>query len=294
MYPETELSRLQSYALRVLVDPRVIRGHWRAILDIDTLRTYLHDIQSPCRVTLLLPAPPIGELDDEYRLMEKIGVEVLPTATIVTSVATTAFPEGSAPEGAVALASNAQIGDADIIVSEALAGDQETVKRIRALHIELVGIDGAKRSCEVFVRGHEVPWSFSYPAWRIPWTPFYAMVDADIRAMEDFRSLAIRKGVSPEGQEFIRSLALNRWSAIAYTRDKLLFYVIQRRRAKRTGADQQEFSFELSYHLTTYFLSFWGALDQIGWIVNDLRARFQRYSMAPGWSHKEGVPQAAP
>jgi hypothetical protein len=250
----------------------MIRDHHRAILEINTLQVYLRDIDSPCRVVLLLPAQPTGQLDAEYRFMGEIGVEVLPTATIVTPEATGAFPEGTAPGEAVALASTAQIGKADILVSEALANDQETVKRFKTLHLDLVDVEGAKRDCEVFVRGHEVPWSFSFPAWLLPWTPFYAMVDADIRAMEEFRSLAVRKGISPEAQEFVRSLALNRWSAIAYTRDKLLFYVIQRRRAKREGMEKQEFSFELAYHLTTYFLSFWGALDQISWIVNEICA----------------------
>jgi hypothetical protein len=270
IFPEIESSRLLTYALRLLIDPRTLRDHGRAILDIDTLRTYLRAIDSPCRVVLLLPAQTAGEFEDGYRFMREIGVEVLPTARIVTPAATAAFPEGSTPPEGIALASTAQIGDVDIVVSEALAGDQETLKRFGALQFDLVGIEAAKRRCEVFVRGHEIPWSFSYPVWRMPWTPFYAMVEADIRMMEEFRSLATRKGVSAEVQEFIRSLALNRWSAIAYTRDKLLFYVIQRRRAKREGFERQDFSFELAYHLTTYFLSLWGALDQISWIVNEI------------------------
>src|SRR5207245_3435888 len=58
------------------------------------------------------------------------------------------------------------------------------------------------------------------------------------------------KGVTADVQERIRSLGLNRWSAIAYTRDKLLFYMIQRRRARRHKREKQEFTFELSYHLT--------------------------------------------
>src|SRR5207247_2315145 len=87
-----------------------------------------------------------------------------------------------------------------------------------------------------------------------------------------FRRLAVRKGISPDVQERIRSLGLNRWGAIAYARDKLLFYMIQRRRAKRHKLERQEFTFELTYHLTVYFLLFWGALDQFSWIVNEICA----------------------
>ena len=45
--------------------------------------------------------------------------------------------------------------------------------------------------------------------------------------------------------------------------------MIQRRRAKRHKLEKQEFTFELAYHLTMYFLLFWGAaltvftLDQV-------------------------------
>jgi hypothetical protein len=110
IYPETESSRLQNYTLRVLLDPRMIRDHERAILEINTLQVYLRDIASPCRVVLMLPAQLAGQFDAEYRFMGEIGVEVLPTARIVTPEATAAFPEGPAPAEAVALGSTAQIG----------------------------------------------------------------------------------------------------------------------------------------------------------------------------------------
>jgi hypothetical protein len=85
--PEEQAARLLTYALRLLVDPRTLHDHGRAIRDIDTLGTYLRAIDSPCRVVLLLPAQTAGEFEDEYRFMGEIGVEVLPTARIVTPVA---------------------------------------------------------------------------------------------------------------------------------------------------------------------------------------------------------------
>jgi hypothetical protein len=271
IYPETESSGLVGYTLRVLIDPRMVRDHWRSILDIDTLRIYLRDVESPCRIVLLLPAKrDEPDIDATYESMRGIGVEELPSSVVITPEAATAFPDAPSDSDALALASTALIGDADIVVSEQLANKPECVTRFQKLHIQLASIQLAKQACEVFVRGHEVPWSFRFPAWLMPWTPFYSMVDPDIQAMEQFRALAIRKGVSPEVQERIRSLGLNRWSAIDYTRDKLLFYLIQRRRANRHKLEKQDFTFELSYHLTTYFLLFWGALDQISWIVNEI------------------------
>jgi len=271
IYPETESSGLVSYTLRALIDPRIVRDHWRSILDIDTLRIYLRSVESPCRIVLMLPAKrDEPQIDAAYESMRGLGVEELPSSVVITPEAAAAFPDARADSDALAFASTALIGDADIVVSEKLVGEPECVTRFQKLHIELAGIQRAKHGCEVFVRGHEVPWSFRLPAWLMPWTPFYSMVDPDIQAMEQFRSLAIRKGVSPEVQERTRSLGLNRWSAIAYTRDKLLFYTIQRRRANRHKLEKQDFSFELAYHLTTYFLLFWGALDQISWIVNEI------------------------
>jgi len=208
-------------------------------------------------------------MDEAYAFMRTIDVEELPSSMVIAPEAAAEFPEVSDPE-TLAFASTSWFADADIVISEQMAQRAEVAAGFKKLHMELVDTSGAKNACEVFARGHEVPWSFRLPAWLMPWTPFYSMVDADIQTMEEFRNLAARKGVSPEVQERIRSLRLNRWSAIAYTRDKLLFFMIQRRRAKRHRLEKQDFAFELAYHLTMYFLLFWGALDQISWIVNEI------------------------
>ncbi len=234
IYPETESSELLGYTLRVLLDPRTAQEHARAMLDIDTLRVYLRTIDSPCRIVLLLPARGSDpELDATYEFMRRLGVEELPSSMVVAPEAGTAFPDAPGDSAVLALASTAWFADADVVVAEELASQPENVSGFQKLHIELVDVRKAKQTCEVFVRGHEVPWSFRLPAWLMPWTPFYSMVDSDIHAMEEFRGLAARKGTSPDVQERIRSLGLNRWSAIGYARDKLLFFMIQRRRAKR-------------------------------------------------------------
>jgi hypothetical protein len=227
IYPETESSELLGYTLRVLVDPRTAEEHARAMLDIDTLRVYLRTVDSPCRIVLLLPARGSEpELDTTYEFMRRLDVEELPSSMVVAPEAAAAFPGAPGDSAVLALASTAWFADADVVVSEALASQAENVSGFQKLHIELVDVRKAKQTCEVFVRGHEVPWSFRLPAWLMPWTPFYSMVDADIQAMEELRSLAAKKGTSPDVQERIRSLGLNRWSAIAYTGDKLLFFMI--------------------------------------------------------------------
>ena len=271
IYPETESSRLVSHTLRLLIDPRIIRDHWQLVLEIDTLRIYLRDVESPCKVVFVLPAKRTEpEINAAYEAMRRIGVEELSSSIIITAEAAAEFPEEQGDSDVIAFASTAVIGDVDIVVSHQLAANPIYVRKFQKLHLELAGIDRARQACEVFVRAHEVPWSFRFPAWLMPWTPFYSMVEPDIQSMQKFWALSIQKGVTPEVQERIRSLGLNRWSAIAYTRDKLLFYMIQRRRAKRHKLEKQDFSFELAYYLTSYFLLFWGAMDQISWIVNEI------------------------
>jgi hypothetical protein len=270
MYPELENWGLLNYVLRILLDPQTVQGRERALLDIDTLRRYLRDIKSPCDIALLLPAQTPGQMDDAYRFMGRLGADVLSSASIVVPAASDAFPpDASLPPEALALASTAIVGEADVVVSEELTRHPEVVKRFKDLNLSLVGMEEATRSCETFVRGHEIPWSFARPVWGMPWNTFYVTSDPDIRMTEQLRTLAGQKGVPDSVQEQIRRLGLNRWAAIMYTRDKLLFYLIQRRAAKRRRLSHQNFTFELSYHLTTYFLLFWGALDQVSWIVNE-------------------------
>lgn len=93
MYPEAQSSHLRFSTLRVLVDPASIRKATRALLDIDTLRIYLRDLESPYRIVLMLPADVSSRFSGEYAFMEKIGVDVLPSAQIVVPDAAATFPE---------------------------------------------------------------------------------------------------------------------------------------------------------------------------------------------------------
>ena len=271
VYPESESSELLSHTFRVLLDPQAVCTHERVLLDIDTLRIYLRDISAPCLIHLLVPAQPDQPtLSNEYGFLRRLGVDELPSSLVAAPKVASALSESAIDSDLLALASTASFGDADIVVSEQWVARPEAAAAFQRLNIQLVNFDAATRACEIFVRGYEVPWSFLMPIWRMPWTTFYAMVEQDLRKMEEFRQLAMRKGITPATQERIRSVGLNRWSAIAYARDKLLFYMIQRRRAKRHELERQGFVFELTYHLTSYFLLFWGALDQFSWIVNEV------------------------
>jgi hypothetical protein len=64
--------------------------------------------------------------------------------------------------------------------------------------------------------------------------------------------------------ELLRSLAFNRHAALAYTRDRLLFYVLQRRAVVRNKLERQDFAFELGYSLNFYYLLLWSGLEGPG------------------------------
>jgi hypothetical protein len=61
---------------------------------------------------------------------------------------------------------------------------------------------------------------------------------------------------------------LNRLPNICFTRDRLLFYEMQKRVAERAGWKRQEFNFELSYYLNFYYPLIFGGFDHLALIVN--------------------------
>jgi hypothetical protein len=125
--------------------------------------------------------------------------------------------------------------------------------------------------CEVFVRGHDVPWSFSYKVWFYPWTTFYQFAEqATFKLGMELLHLAANKGTSQTAQEAGRSLVFNRLGDICFTRDRLLFYEIQKAVSKRAGWKRQRFATEIAYHLNFYYLSLFGTFDHAAVFVNAL------------------------
>ena len=244
------MSRLLRYTLRILVDPGTIQSDGRLFNDLNELQFCLKEWDSPCGVSLLFPEYALGNSKAQLSLFRHIRFKGLAVVQNPVPEVMSAFAEAPGTQAEVqALASMAIAGDTDIVFSSQLAAQPEVVSGFRKLHMEVLNEQDVRRSVEVFVRGHEIPWAFGHSIWQWPWTVFYPQIESDISVMEQLRALAGQVGASPELQEYIRSLCLNRWSAIAYTRDKLLFFVIQRRAAKRRGEKLQEFTFELTYYL---------------------------------------------
>jgi hypothetical protein len=137
----------------------------------------------------------------------------------------------------------------------------------RKLNLSIGDWHDAKQGSEIFVRGHDVPWAFSAPGWWHPWNGFYSTVEPPEQLLLLWRSCGL-KGLKGKTVELARSLALNRHPNIAFTRDRLHYYVQQQSFSRRRGFFRQDFSFESSYYLNHYYLLLWGGLDQVCWIVN--------------------------
>lgn len=160
--------------------------------------------------------------------------------------------------------------DADVIVSESTNSDFEMQKKDSQRLITGNAVHAIKQA-EIFVRGHEIPWACDEPAWNMPWGSFYTMCESSGRqAWHTYSSLLPTNSLSAEAKEVLRSLLLNRFISICYTRDKLLFYRQQRSYAKRNGFTKQDYKFEVGYNLTNYYFLFWAGIDQLSLIINDL------------------------
>jgi hypothetical protein len=135
----------------------------------------------------------------------------------------------------------------------------------------LLAVDGdvLKRQCEIFVRGHDLPWAFVDMVWNYPWTTFYMMVEfPTFKAGLAFLEACQKKNIGQDAFETGRMLVYNRFPNLCFTRDRLLFYEMQRRAAKRLGWTRQNFQFEVGYSLEYYYLLIFGGLDSVAVLVN--------------------------
>jgi hypothetical protein len=115
---------------------------------------------------------------------------------------------------------------------------------------------------EWFSRGHDIPWSFRYKSWYAPWTAFYTLAETDtFKAGIETLRLAYQKKAPPDAQETGRILVHNRLPNLCFTRDRLLFFEIQRLATKRKKQKRQQFTFEIAYSLNFYYLLIYGAFD---------------------------------
>ncbi len=246
IHPEIEEGGLLSYESRILIEPKTAESTIPLLVDIGILKEYLKDIDNcPINIKIFVIS------NENTKGYENFEIELV-----------------SKPDDLLVFLKEQNI---DIFTSE----DADILKKLKEekeLNSLPATFEEARKEIEIFVRGHEIPWAMNHPTWYMPWTVFYSMNDELGRKGNEFNEFYAEKfkglGLDPETVEAIRSLTLNRLSNILYTRDKLLFYVQQRRFSKRQEKKRQGFDFEASYYLCHYYLLLWGALDQLARILN--------------------------
>lgn len=246
IYPEIKSSGLLSYELKLLIQPDSLSNTIKLLEEILVLKAYLGDIEGcPIKIKTLMVK---DDNSEKYNLIVDEVVEA----------------SGPRPED---LIKTGELLDVDILATEDPSFKESKPEENSPFFIST--FTNSKKEIEIFVKGHEVPWAFSQPIWAMPWGAFHSMTDElGKKASDLYASKFQRAGLDAETIEIIRSLLLNRLANICYTRDKLLFYVQQRRFAKRKGWDGQDFTFEASYYLCHYYLLLWGAVDQLSRILN--------------------------
>lgn len=230
--------------------------------DLEVLREYLRSIRpSFCGIRVYVPA----DRPDTIAILKGMGILFIP---IDVREATPEILKKVQEKELGAAIQTALSCDADVLVTN----NPDWFPHIEDfMDLGLLIVDsGFLLYCsEIFVRGHDVPWAVAHPVADITWNGFYHFAEPQTLSRGlGFLYAAHKKSVSAEGQEAGRSLIHNRLPNICFTRDRLLFFEMQKRAAQRAGWKRQEFNFEVSYYLNFYYPLIFGGFDQLALIVN--------------------------
>ena len=238
------------------------RHNWADLDEIEALRDYLRSIRpSFCGIRLLVPAVHAGTVEMLGKLEFKFVPVEISNPTAETGKIIGEKELANAVQTALAC-------DADALVV-ANRDWLPYAEEINELGLLLTDTSFLKYYCEIFVRGHDVPWAFALKTWGLTWTGFYQMTEQRTLSVGmDFLYEAQKKKANAEGQETGRSLVHNRLPNICFTRDRLLFYEVQKMAAQRAKWKRQEFAFEIGYYLNFYYPLLYGGFDQIALLVN--------------------------
>jgi hypothetical protein len=235
----------------------------RDLDEIDVLRFYLHSLRpSICAVEFLVPTSHAASIAQ----MRSLNIHFKTIDTVEPT------------DQMQAILEDKQLAEA---TQTALAYDVDTlvvteqywfpyIQVLETLGIFLSDTHLLKHRCELFSRGHDAPWAFAAPVWNMKWTGFYQLSEpSTVNSGLELLQAAQKKNVNLEAQEVGRSLVHNRLPNICFTRDRLLFYEIQKLAAVRRKWNKQQFHFEVAYYLNFYYPLLWGGFDHAALLVNN-------------------------
>jgi hypothetical protein len=264
--PETESTGRAKAQLDVLLClPRVAPDELAMLNSIEILRNYLSSI-SPVRCSINLWVP--DSFSETMKGLAAIGIRFGAVPRASPSVKVKEALGAAAPAEVVEIAGTAIAIDADVVVTSNADWFPYAIE-FGKLDITLANCEVLKRQCEIFVRGHDVPWSFDYIVWFQPWNGFYNLSEQrTFRAGFEFLEHAQKRKLTRDTQDDGRMLVHNRLPNLCFTRDRLLFYDMQQAVSRRQGWERQEFLFEAGYYLNFYYLLLHGGFDHLALVVN--------------------------
>ncbi len=264
--PETESTgRVKAFFDVLLWLPQISPAELTPLDSIEVLRTYLSSINPiRCGINLWIPAAFI----DAQNALASIGIEFgTVEKTSRTTKAETAL-EAGAPQEILEMAGTALSVDADVVVASNPDWYPYAFE-FEKLFTLLADCQILKRQCEIFVRGHDIPWSFELLVWNEPWNGFYQINEQrTFQAGVEFLHRAHNKRLDKDTQEAGRMLVHNRLPNLCFSRDRLLFYDLQQNVSRRRAWERQEFLFETGYYLNFYYLLLHGGFDHLALVVN--------------------------
>jgi hypothetical protein len=250
--------------LRVLLwIERLTLQNWQWLEDLDRLRLYLHhELADTCTIQLLVPSDNT-ELATQAELL-KLDICVVepgqPKEEIVGGITDASLRRAIA---------TGMRHDADyIVVSNQLLPYIDAVDEY--FHIGLTDLSFLLKCAEVFVRGFDVAWAFVHPVVNQTFTTLYQFSEREETFELGFRLMNLL-GNAHQSSETIdtgRTLIFNRMANLCFSRDRLLFYSLQREAALRLNVKRQAFALELAYYLNFYYLLLYGAFDHAALLVN--------------------------
>jgi hypothetical protein len=244
---------------------RLTRTDYQSLADLDRLRIYLKRGLGNCCEIQLFATSDRTELiaqTTQFRLDVLVVPDAPAPTTLQVDVGNTALGE------AIAVASRI---DADcIVVPSELLPYIETVDE--HYHLMLLDPSFLLRQVEIFVRGFEVPWSFSRPVAYQTFSTFYQLSEQPetFQPGYDLMNTLTNTKQLPETIEAGRTLIFNRLANLCFTRDRLQFFTQQKDAALRRKAKRQQFAFEIAYYLNFYYLLLYGAFDHAALLVNGI------------------------
>src|ERR1035438_5749449 len=233
--------------LRVLIwREQPTQSWWSWVEDLRGLRIYLHDqTDDICNIELLAP-----ETDRALICQaEALNLQIEPVSRAPLADENSGGIDELSLRQAI---TTAQSQDCDYIVvpDDLLPHLQAAYEQPRT---KLLSPSSLLRKVEILVRGFGVAWSFADPTFNRTFNTFYP--SSEYEAFKPGLDLLDLLGRTKQDSMLIdtaRKLTYNRTIHLCYSRDQLLFYLLQRELASELHSTGQSFSEELTYHLNFY------------------------------------------